>query len=48
MLMESNNVRIMVKCINYLNSDEFGFNFEGFMEFNQMFFIYIFYIYIYM
>ena len=41
MLMEFSNVRIMVKCINYLrfyfynlNSDEFGFNFEGFMEFN--------------
>ena len=41
MLMEFSNVRIMVKCINYLrfyfynlNYDEFGFNFEGFMEFN--------------
>ena len=41
MLMEFSNVKIMVKCINYLrfyfynlNYDEFGFNFEGFMEFN--------------
>ena len=51
MLMVFSNVRIMVKCINYLrfyfynlNYDEFGFNFEVFMEFNYMFFFLKFYL----